>query len=255
MAPQASAYADQVGQIRTGEHGGLIHHDERARADGQRAAAAAAAGQVTQELSGVIRHRHTGGRQGIAGRLGRGDADHRAEPGGGPSAGGFGQHPRLTRPGGSIDHRHPAAVRERRQGRGGLVLAQPAVRSLASRVIRALAARVMRARVLRVERALVLRGGGAAGQRILQPRRVRAKCVRGLRAVQARRAVRAGLREHALFHDQLRARGVPDAAVPLVDATPVCSQQAARNVHQFRRLQAEDRLELRPQRLIGQVLQ
>ena len=60
---------------------------------------------------------------------------------------------------------------------------------------------------------------------------------------------------HAFFHDQLRARGVPGAAVPLVDAAPVGAQQAARNLHQLGCLQAGDRLELRSQRPVGQVLQ
>ena len=86
---------DQVGQVRAGHHRGLVDHQQRARADRDRAAGAATAGQVAQELGGVVGHRHTGG-QGVAGGLGRGDADHRAEPGVGPGAGGFGQHPGLT---------------------------------------------------------------------------------------------------------------------------------------------------------------
>ena len=79
--------------------------------------------------------------------------------------------------------------------------------------------------------------------------------MRGLRAGQARRAVRAGLREHALFHDQLRAGGVPGAAVPLVDAAPVGAQQAARDFGRLGCFQAGDRLELRAQRPVGQVFQ
>ena len=79
--------------------------------------------------------------------------------------------------------------------------------------------------------------------------------MRGLRAGQARRGVRAGLREHALFHDQLRAGGVPDAAVPLVDAAPVGAQQAARDFGRLGCFQAGDRLELRAQRAVGEVFQ
>jgi hypothetical protein len=79
--------------------------------------------------------------------------------------------------------------------------------------------------------------------------------VRGLRAGHARRAVGAGLRDHALFHGQLRARGVPGAAVPLVDAAAVGAQQAGRCLHRFGCLQAGDRLELRGQRPVRQVLQ
>ncbi len=79
--------------------------------------------------------------------------------------------------------------------------------------------------------------------------------MRGLRAGQARCGGGAGLRDHALFHHQLRARGVPDAAVPLVDAAPVRAQQAARDVGRFGCLQASHRFELRGQRPVGEVLQ
>ena len=79
--------------------------------------------------------------------------------------------------------------------------------------------------------------------------------MRGLRAVHARRAARAGLRDHALFHGQLRAGGVPHAAVPLVDAAPVGAQQAGRNLHRLGRRQADDGLELRPQRPVGESLE
>ena len=48
---------DQVGQVRTGQHRGLVDHQQGARADPDRAAGAAPAGQVAQELRGVIRHR------------------------------------------------------------------------------------------------------------------------------------------------------------------------------------------------------
>ena len=58
-----------------------------------------------------------------------------------------------------------------------------------------------------------------------------------------------------LFHGQLRAGGVPDAAVPLVDAAPVGAQQAARHLDCFGCFQAEDRLELGAQRPVGQVLE
>ncbi len=79
--------------------------------------------------------------------------------------------------------------------------------------------------------------------------------MRGLRAGQARRAARAGLGEHAFFHDQLRAGGVPGAAVPLVDAASVSAPQAARDFGRLGCFQAGDRLELRAQRPVSQVLQ
>jgi hypothetical protein len=189
---------------------------------------------VAQELGDVIRHRDSGG-QGVGGGLGRGDADHRTQPGGSPEAGGLGQQPRLAGPGGGVDHRDELAVGQRRQRRGGLVHAQPSGRALVRRVVRALMLRAVR----------------AAGQRILKPRRVGAERVRGLRARHPRRAVRACVLEHALFHGQLRAGGVPDAAVPPVNAAPVGAQQACRHLRRLRRLQAGHRLELRPQRPVG----
>jgi len=78
----------------------------------------------------------------------------------------------------------------------------------------------------------------ASGKRILEPRQVGAECSRGAGARQARRGLCPGLRDEAFLHGQLRAGGVPHAAVPLVDAAPVGAQQAARNLDRFRRLQA-----------------
>ena len=80
---------DQFGQVRGGQHRGLIDDQERARADRQRAAGAAPAGQVAQELGAVVTDRDAGG-QGVPGGLGGGDADHRAQPGRGPDPRGLG---------------------------------------------------------------------------------------------------------------------------------------------------------------------
>ena len=226
---------DQVGQVRAGQHRGLIDEQEGAGGDRDRAAGAAAAGQVAQELGAVVGHRDSGG-QGVAGRLGRGDADH-VSAAGGPDPRGLGQHPGLPRAGRRVDHRYEPAVGQRGQRGGGLVLAQPAARARVPR----------RARVVRVVR--------AAGQRVLEPARVRAERVRGLRARHVRRAIGAGVRGHARFHGQLRAGGVPGAAVPLVDAAPVRAPHAGRHLGRLGCLQAGDRLELRGQRPVGQVLQ
>jgi hypothetical protein len=98
---------------------------------------AAAAGQVAQELGGVVRHRDPGG-QGVAGGLGRGDADHRAQPGPGPDPGGLGQHPGLPGPGRRVDHRDEPPVGQDGERGSGLVLAQPATRARILRVARAL---------------------------------------------------------------------------------------------------------------------
>ena len=239
LAPLGLGVGDQVGQVRAGQHRGLVDDQQGARADGDGAAGAAAAGQVAQELGGVVRPGHSGG-QGVAGRLGRGDADHRAEPGLGPDPGGLGQHPGLPGPGRRVEHRDEPAIGQDGERGGGLVLAQPAAG----------------ARILRVARVLRLaRVARASGQRVLEPRRVRAERARGLRAGHARRAARAGLRDHAFFHGQLRARGIPGAAVPLVDAAPIRAQQAGRHLRRLGCLQAGHRLELRGQRPVGQVLQ
>jgi hypothetical protein len=104
-----------------------------------------------------------------------------------------------------------------------------------------------RARVWRVVR--------AAGQRGVELREVRAERVRGGRAVQAQRAAGARQREHALFEGQLHVRGVPHAAVPLVDAAPVGAQQAARDFDGLGGFQAGHRLELRAQRAVGEVFE
>jgi hypothetical protein len=93
------------------------------------------------------------------------------------------------------------------------------------------------------------------GQRVFQVRRIRAECVRGVRTGQARRAVSAGAGEHAFFHGQLRAGGVADAAVPLVDAAPVSAQQAGRRLDCFGCFQASDWVELAAQGAVGEVLE
>ena len=101
----------------------------------------------------------------------------------------------------------------------------------------------------------VVRVVRAAGQRVLQLRRVRAERARGLRAGHARRAAGACLGEHAFFHGQLRAGGVAHAAVPLVDAAPVGAQQAARHLGRLGCLQAGDRLELAAQGAVGEAFE
>ncbi len=221
---------DQVGQVRAGHGGGLVDDQQGRRAGLDRAAGAAAAGEVAQELGGVAGHRDPGG-QGVAGRLRRGDPDHRAQPGRGPCAAGVGQHPGLAGAGRGVDDRCALAIGQHRQRRGGLVGAQPG------------------------SRARVLRGVRAASQRSIELRGVSAERVRGLRAGQARRVGSAGLREHAFFHDQLRAGGVPDAAVPLIDAAAVGAQQAARDFGRLGCFQASDRFELRAQRAVGEVFE
>jgi hypothetical protein len=62
-------------------------------------------------------------------------------------------------------------------------------------------------------------------------------------------------RDHALFHGQLRVRGVPHAAVPLVDAAPVRAPQAARDFDWLGCLQAGHWLELRGQRPVRDLFQ
>ena len=136
LAAAGFGVADQVGQVRAGHHRGLIDQQQRRRSGLDRAAGAAAAGQVAQELRGVVRLGHPGG-QGVAGGLGRGDPDHLAQARGGPGLADFGQDAGLAGPGRGVDHRHAPAVGQRRQRRGGLVLAQPGSRALVVRAVRA----------------------------------------------------------------------------------------------------------------------
>ena len=75
--------ADDVGQVRAGDHGRLIHQDQVAGPQPNRAAGAALPGQMAQELGAVVRLGDPGG-QGVAGRLGRRDADDPPEPCRGP---------------------------------------------------------------------------------------------------------------------------------------------------------------------------
>ena len=230
LGAAVSSLADDVGQVRVGDHGRLIHQDQVAGPQPDRAAGPPLPGQVAQELGAVVRLGHPGG-QGVTGRLGRRDADDPAEPGRGPRLARRGQHPRLAGPGWRVDHRDAPAVGQHRQRGSGLIHAQPGPRALAVRVRR------------------------AVGQRAFELRQVRAERPRGLSAVQARRAAGARECEHALFHGQLRVRGEPHAAVPLVDAAPVRAPQTGRHLDRLRRLQASHRLELRGQRPVREILE
>ena len=94
---------DQVGQVRAGHRGGLVDQQQGGGAGLDRAAGAAPAGQVAEKLGAVVGHRDSGG-QGVAGRLRRGDPDHRPPPGRGPRFADFGQDVGLAGPGGRIDY-------------------------------------------------------------------------------------------------------------------------------------------------------
>ena len=146
---------------------------------------------------------------------------------------GLGQHPGLAGAGRGVDHRHALAVGQDRQRRGGLVLAQPGLAC-------AWSVRARRARPVSASSSCAGSAPSAC-----------AACARVRRGA----PLRAGLREHAFFHGQLRAGGVPGAAVPLVDAAAVGAQQAARDLGRLGGFQADDRLELRAQRAVGQVLE
>ena len=230
LALRSSAQADYVGQVGGGDHRGLVDQQQGVLGDGERAAGSALAGQVAQELGGVVGLGHPGG-QGVAGGLRGRDPDDRPS-GRGPEPGGFGHHPRLARSGRRVDHGDALAVGQHRQHSRGLIGSQPGTFGM-----------------------MILNFLRASGQRVLEPRQVGAECSRGVGAGQARRGCCTGLRDEAFLHGQLRAGGVPHAAVPLVDAAPVGAQQAARNLDRLRRLQADHRLELRAQRAVGQVLE
>ena len=184
---------------------------------------------MAEELGAVVGLGNPDG-QGVAGGLGRSDPDDRAETGRRPCPGDLGERAGLAGPGRRVDHRHALAVGQRRQRRRSLVLAQPRLGGLRG------------ARIV-----------GPAGQRVLEPRQVRAERLRGVGASHARRALLRRLRDHSVFHGQLRAGGVAHAAVPPVDAAPVSAQQAARHLGRLGSFQAQDRLELRRQRAVSQL--
>jgi hypothetical protein len=119
---------DQVGQVRAGHGRGLIDQQQRPLASLDRAAGAAPVRQVAQELGGVVGHRDSGG-QGVAGRLRRGDPDHRAQPGPRPRVADCGQHVGLAGPGRRVDDGDARAVGQDRQRGGGLVFAQADLRA------------------------------------------------------------------------------------------------------------------------------
>ena len=54
LGAAVSGLADHVGQVRVGDHGRLVHHDQVAGPQADRAAGAALAGQVAQELGAVV---------------------------------------------------------------------------------------------------------------------------------------------------------------------------------------------------------
>ena len=161
---------DQFGQVQGGQHRGLIDDQQRARADGDRAAGAAPAGQVAQELGAVVTDRDSGG-QGVAGGLG----GVMPITGPSPAAAQIRAASASTRvfpdPAGALitDTRWPSVSADQRGS--GLVRAQPGLRARRVRVLR------------------------TAGQCLFQCGGVGAERVRGLRAGQARRAARAGLRD------------------------------------------------------------
>ena len=133
--------ADDVGQVRVRDHGRLVHQDQVTGPQLDGAASAALAGQVAQELGGVVGLRDAGS-QGVAGRLGRRDTDHPAQPCRRPCPARRGQHPCLAGSRGRVYHRDPSAVGQHRQCRGGLIHAQAGARARRVRVLRP--ARVMR---------------------------------------------------------------------------------------------------------------
>ena len=233
LAPVPLGQVDQVGQVRGAQHRRLVDREEGPRADGHGAPRSAPAGQVAEEPGAVVGLDPAGG-QGVARRLGRGDADDRAEARLPPRLGDLGQDPGLARPGRGVDHRHAPPVGQHRQRGRGLVLAQPGTGA---------------ARLRRFPRRR------PCGERALEPGEVRAERGRGGRAGHPRRGPRLRLRDHGLLHAQLRARGVPGAAVAPVDAAAVRADQVARQVDRVGGLQAQHLLELRAQDPVRRLLQ
>jgi hypothetical protein len=114
--------ADDIGQVRVGGHGRLVHQHQVAGPQLGRAAGAALPGEVTQELGAVVGHWDSGG-QGVAGRLGRRDPDHPAQPGRLPRPACRGQHLGLAGSGRRVDDRDALPVGQHRQRSRGLIQA------------------------------------------------------------------------------------------------------------------------------------
>ena len=121
----------------------------------------------------------------------------------GPDPGGFGHHPRLARPGRGVDYGEALAVGQHRQHSRGLIGSQ-----------------------LRTFGMMILNFLRASCQRVLKLSQFGAEGSRGAGARQARRDACAGLRDEAFLHGQLRAGGVPHAAVPLAFGRQRVSQSS-----------------------------
>ena len=125
LAAAFPGQADQVGQVRAAS-------SSRPRRSPAASPARSRRGRGHRALPGrwprnwaLLYESIDPGGQGVAGGLGRGDADDRAEPGGRPCSRDLGQDAGLAGAGRGVDHRHAAAVGQHRQRGGGLVLAQP----------------------------------------------------------------------------------------------------------------------------------
>jgi hypothetical protein len=119
---------DDRGQVGHGGGGGLIQDDQGVRTEAGRAAGLALAGQVAQELGGVLGYGDSGLDQDVPPGAGRGDPDDLAFPGRAPrfrdAYGGVG----LAGPGRPYDQFGAAWAGQREERGRGLVQAQPAVR-------------------------------------------------------------------------------------------------------------------------------
>ena len=100
---------DDVGQVRVGGHGRLVHQHQVAGPPPDGTQGAVPAGQVPEKLGTVVGHRDSGG-QGVAGRLRRRDSDDPAQPGRGPRPARCGQDPGLAGSGRRVEHRDPLPV-------------------------------------------------------------------------------------------------------------------------------------------------
>jgi hypothetical protein len=205
--------ADDGGQVGHRGGAGLVQDEQRVRAEAGRAACLPLAGQVAEELGGVLCHRdacfehdiapgarcrypvhlpHTGRAPGIA------DAD-----------GGVG----LAGPGRADDQLGSARAGQRQERGRGLVQAKPAPRDPIGR-----------------ER--------VRAQQRLQLRKVRAEQLRRVVARQTRRAFGLRVGKQLLLQRELRAGGVHLASVRPVDALTVRAAQAVGDARPFGGIQA-----------------
>lgn len=169
--------AGDDGQVWHGGGRGLVQDDDRTGPDRGGAAGLALAGEVAEELGGVLRDRDAGLQQNVPPGAGGRDAEYLAHAGGPPGVRDAYRRVGLAGPGRADDQLRAARAGQRNIRGGGLVQPQPALRDA-----------IGRGHV-----------GTCADQR-LELRVIGAEQPRGFLRREMRRAVSLRVREELLLH-------------------------------------------------------